>query len=127
MEKEKYTLEYIFRASPKMIYERISTASGLSEWFADDDNIKGNTYAFIWDGQEQIAEILSKKDNQYIKFHWVDDEDENAYFEFRIVVDELTEEVALLITDFAEDEDEKEENIDLWEAQVEDLHQVLGY
>lgn len=126
MNKEKYTLEYSFRTSPKLLYSRISTADGLAEWFADDVNIKGNNYIFIWDGEEQAAEIIQKKENSHIRFHWIDDEDENSYFEFKIEVDELTEDVALMITDFAEDEEEKEDNIGLWEAQVDDLHSILG-
>ena len=126
MIKEKYTLEYSFRTSVKLLYSRISTADGLAEWFADDVNIQDDKYVFIWDGEEQAAKILQKRDNQYIKFQWVDEEDEDAYFEFRIEVDELTEDVALLITDFAEDEEEKDDNIGLWEAQVDDLHSILG-
>jgi len=125
MEKEKYSLEYSFRTSIKLLYNRISTADGLAEWFADDVNIKGNNYIFIWDGEEQAAEIIQKKDNSFIKFHWLDDEDDDSFFEFRIDVDELTQDVALIITDFAY-EDEKEDNIGLWEAQVDDLHSILG-
>lgn len=125
MNKEKYTLEYSFRTSIKLLYSRISTADGLAEWFADDVNIKGDTYVFFWDGEEQAAKIVQKRENQFIKFQWIDEEDEDAYFEFKIEVDELTEDVALVITDFAE-EDEKDDNIGLWEAQVDDLHGILG-
>ena len=125
MNKEKYTLEYSFRTSIKLLYSRISTADGLTEWFADDVNIKDDNYIFIWDGEEQAAKIVSKKENEFIKFHWLDDEEEDSYFEFRIEVDALTEDVALMVTDFAY-EDEKDDNIGLWEAQVDDLHAVLG-
>ena len=125
MEKEKYSLEYSFRTSSKLLYSRISTADGLAEWFADDVNIKGDNYIFIWDGDEQAAKIISKKENEYIKFHWIDDEEDESYFEFRIEVDALTEDVALMVTDFAYD-DEKDDNIGLWEAQIDDLHSILG-
>jgi len=125
MNKEKYSLEYSFRTSIKLLYSRISTADGLAEWFADDVNIKGDNYIFIWDGEEQAAKIISKKDNEFIKFHWVDDEEDDSFFEFRIEVDALTEDVALMVTDFAY-EDEKDDNIGLWEAQVDDLHGILG-
>jgi len=125
MNKEKYSLEYSFRTSIKLLYSRISTADGLAEWFADDVNIKGDNYIFIWDGEEQAAKIISKKDNEFIKFHWVDDEEDDSFFEFRMEVDALTEDVALMVTDFAY-EDEKDDNIGLWEAQVDDLHGILG-
>lgn len=125
MNKEKYTLEYNFNTSIKLLYNRVSTADGLSEWFADDVNIKGDTYIFIWDGDEQAARILQKKENAFIRFQWVDEEDDKAFFEFKIILDELTEDVALVITDFAYD-DEKEDNIGLWEAQIDSLHGILG-
>jgi len=43
----------------------------------------------------------------------------------RIIVDEITKDVSLFITDFAED-DEVDEAKMLWENQVSDLKQVLG-
>jgi uncharacterized protein YndB with AHSA1/START domain len=125
MEKVKYTIENSFRTSIKLLYNRISTADGLTEWFADDVNIKDDNYIFIWDGEEQVAKIIQKKDNSHIRFHWLDDEEDDSYFEFRIEVDALTEDVALMVTDFAY-EDEKDDNIGLWEAQIDDLHSVLG-
>ncbi len=123
--KIKYTIESNFKTSIKLLYKRISSPDGLSEWFADDVRLKGENYIFEWDGEEQMAEIIQKKENSHIRFKWVEEEDPKAYFEFRIMVEELTGDVALVITDFAY-EDEKDDNIDLWEAQIEDLHAILG-
>lgn len=121
--KNKFELEYSINASPKILYARLSTPGGLAEWFADDINIQGNTYTFIWEGTEQQAELVTKKENQLVKFKWVDEDD--VYFEFRIRRDELTGEVALIITDFAED-DEKDDAIDLWDTQISELKHALG-
>jgi uncharacterized protein YndB with AHSA1/START domain len=123
--KQKFELEYIISSSPKVLFERLSTADGLSEWFADDVNQKGNVFSFFWDESEQQAELLSKKNEKYIRFHWLDDEDEDAYFEFKIEIDELTKDLALIITDFA-DEDEQEDAIELWDKQIEELQHALG-
>ncbi|MCW3786705.1 START-like domain-containing protein [Plebeiibacterium sediminum] len=123
--KEKIELEFIIKTSPSILYNRLSTPSGLSEWFSDDVNVKGNIYTFIWDGAEQEAELLNKKENTSIKFHWLDDDDEDAYFEFIINVDELTGETALMIIDFAE-EDEKEDSVELWNQQIDQLKHCLG-
>lgn len=122
--KNKFELEYSINASPKILYNRLSTPGGLSEWFADDINIQGDTYTFIWEGTEQQAELVTKKDNQLVKFKWVEDEDD-SYFEFKIHRDELTGDVALIITDFAED-DEKDDVIDLWDTQISELKHALG-
>lgn len=125
MIKEKFELEYIVNSSPSVMFPQLSTPSGLSEWFADDVNIKGDAFIFMWEGSEQIANVVSKKQNAYIKFKWEDDEDEESYFEFRLTTDEITGEVALVITDFAEP-DEKEDAIELWDTQIEKLRHMMG-
>jgi uncharacterized protein YndB with AHSA1/START domain len=123
--KTKYELEYTFNTSPNFLYSRLSTPEGLSEWFADNVNLKRGKFQFIWEGAEQEATVIQKKTNKFIRFHWEDDEDEEHYFEFRIHTDELTGDVALLITDFAE-EDEKDDAIDLWDTQISELKHGIG-
>ena len=122
--KVKINLEYLINCSPKVLYNRLSTASGLTEWFADDVRVRGKRYTFIWDGSEQTAEMTLHKENRLVRFNWIDEEDE-SYFEFKIIRDELTGDVSLLITDFAE-EDEIDETRGLWDSQVADLKHVLG-
>ena len=122
--KNKFELEYSINSSPKILFARLSTPAGLSEWFADDINILGDIYTFIWEGAEQKAKLINKKDNQLIRFKWIEDED-SSFFEFKIHKDELTGDVALIITDFAE-EDEKEDAIDLWDTQISELKHTIG-
>jgi uncharacterized protein YndB with AHSA1/START domain len=122
--KKKIVLEYPLNASPKVLFPRLSTPGGLAEWFSDDVNLKGNTFFFIWDQIEERAEVVKKKENHYIQFRWMD-EDEESTFEFRINVDELTGDVALEITDTIEEEDE-EDVIGLWDSQIAELKHVLG-
>ena len=123
-EKIKYELEFPIQASPNMLYQYISSASSLSEWYADNVNSRGKIFSFFWDGVEEQAELVSSKNNQFVKFKWLE-EDDNYYFEIKIVVDELTKDVSLMVTDFSE-EDEVEESKMLWESQIADLKQVLG-
>ncbi len=131
-QKEKISLEYIFKTSPGILFSRLSTASGLSEWFADDVNIKENLFTFIWDKTEQTARMLQKKENKNIRFQWVDDQsndivndEEEDYFEFKITVMELTGETALIVTDSLLPED-KADAIDLWNEQIDRLRIKLG-
>ena len=107
----KFKLEYPTRSSKTVLYNCLSTPSGLSEWFADNVNLKdnGKVFVFHWDGAEQEAEVLSTKDKSHIKFRWLDAEDEDSYFEFRIDTDPMTQDRMLVITDHADDEDEQEE------------------
>ena len=122
-DKIKIQLEYVINCSPKVLYNRLSTASGLTEWFAEDVRVRGKKYTFIWEGSEQTAEMTLHKENRLVRFTWVDEEE--TYFEFKITRDELTGDVSLLIIDFAE-EDEAEETEDLWNTQVADLKHILG-
>ncbi len=124
-DKIKYELEFTIQASPQMLYNYISSPSGLSEWFADNVNSRGESFTFIWDDSEETAKLLSKKTNERVRFQWEDDEDEEYYFEIRIQLDEITKDVSLMITDFSE-EDEMEENKMLWENTISNLKHVLG-
>ena len=125
--KEKFEIEFPIHASPHMLYQYISSASGLCEWFADDVNSRGKSFSFIWDGSEEIAELISSKSDTFVKYRWMDDSEDQdkCFFEIRIVVDEITKDVSLMVTDFAF-EDEIEESKMLWENLVSDLKQVLG-
>ncbi len=123
-DKIKFEQEFVIQSSPKMLYQYLSTPSGLSEWFADNVNSRGEIFIFIWDGAEENAKLLKRKSDEFVKFSWEDNEDD-SYFEMRIIVDEITKDVSLFITDFAE-EDEVEESKMLWNNQIGDLKQVLG-
>lgn len=126
-DKVKIEMEFVIHASPQLLYQYISTPSGLSEWFADNVNSRGELFTFIWDGSEEKAKLLSKKSGERVKFRWLVDEaeGESYYFEIRIQVDEITKDVSIIVTDFS-DEDEIEEAKMLWDNQISDLKHVLG-
>ena len=123
--KNIFQIEFPIRSSLRILFNQISTPSGLSEWFADNVNLNGKNYTFFWDGDEQDAELLSKKNNQSIKFRWID-EPKNTFFELKIVIDDITQDISLIITDFAEDEEDEEEAKLLWSKQIEKLRQSIG-
>lgn len=126
-DKVKYEMEFEVKSSTSVLFNMISTPSGLSEWFADDVNIKDDTFSFFWDGASEEAKLITKKKGESVKFQWEDDIDDGlkTYFELAIKVDDLTNDVALMITDFA-DEDEMDEAKLLWENQIADLKMVIG-
>ncbi|NBC58458.1 MAG: SRPBCC domain-containing protein [Bacteroidetes bacterium] len=124
-DKVKIELEFPIQASPSLLYQYISTPSGLSEWFADNINSRGEVFTFIWGESEEQAKLLTKKSGERIKLRWLADDDTSYFFEMRIQVDEITKDVSLMITDFAE-EDEVEESKMLWENMIADLKQILG-
>jgi uncharacterized protein YndB with AHSA1/START domain len=123
--REKFELEFPIHASPKLLHQYLSTPSGLSEWYADNVNSRGELYTFIWDDSEEQAKLLSKKAVDRVRFQWLDDEGEDYYFEIRIQVDEITKDVSLMVTDFSDPDDMDEDKM-LWENQISELKKVLG-
>jgi len=125
MKKEKFHIEYVFdKVSKRSLWNHITTQTGLSAWFADDVEIENDVYTFIWDKTSETARVLEMKPDTYIRFRW-DGEDMNVYFEFHIYKVELTGDVLLEVTDFAE-ADEKADAISLWDTQVYELKRTLG-
>jgi hypothetical protein len=122
----KFELEYTLNCSPKVLFSRLSTPEGLSEWFAEKVNVDGDLFSFFWNNSESKARLSAMKDVKMVRFEWIGMENEESnYFEFRINVEELSGSLALLITDFSEPE-EKEDAIYLWDSQINDLKRALG-
>lgn len=125
--KIKYELEFPINSSPQLLYQYISTPSGLSEWFADNVNSRGEYFTFIWDDSEEKARVASKKSGEKIKFRWIDENnaDTDYFFELRILEDEITKDVSLMVVDYAEEDEVVEAKL-LWENQISDLKHVIG-
>ena len=125
--KIRYELEFPINSSPQLLYQYISTPSGLQEWFADNVNSRGEFYTFIWNDSEEKARLYSKKTGEKIKFKWMDEDNKDTeyYFELKILVDEITKDVSLMVVDYAEADDVEESKL-LWENQVSDLKHVIG-
>jgi uncharacterized protein YndB with AHSA1/START domain len=124
--RSKFELEYNLNCSPKVLFSRLSTPEGLGEWFADQVNVDGDIFTFFWNSSQSKAKLSALKENKMVRFEWIGMENEESnFFEFRINLEELTNELALIITDFAELE-EKEDSIYLWDSQINDLKRALG-
>ena len=121
----KYELEFPIHVSPSLLYQYISTPSGMQEWYADNVNSRGEFFKFIWEGSEEEARLVSTRKTDYIRFQWMVDEETDYYFELKIQVDDITKDVSIIVTDFAE-EDEVEEGKMLWENMISELKHILG-
>lgn len=127
MSKEKFELEFLVNASAKIIYQCLSTPSGLSEWFADDVNVRDDIFTFIWEGTEESAKIITRRKDEFVKYQWMEDFEagEKVFFEIRIHIDAMTKELALIVTDFAEPDDIEDAKL-LWASQIDALSHILG-
>jgi uncharacterized protein YndB with AHSA1/START domain len=122
--KRPFTLEYPVRCSPSILYEFLSTSSGLQEWFAEKVNQKQNTFQFIWDGATDEAERIEAVENELVRYRWQSGDDDE-YFEFKITTSPVTNETILQITDFAAQYELKDQQL-LWDSQINDLKQRIG-
>ncbi len=127
MGKEKIRMEYMLKAgSPNIVWSIISTPTGLETWFADKVSVKDKTYTFQWGKTEKReAEVTNIRSNSFIRFHWLDDEEKRSYFELRLIYNELTEDMMLEVTDWAEP-DEIEDMRGLWDSEIEKMKRVSG-
>jgi uncharacterized protein YndB with AHSA1/START domain len=123
-EKKKFTIEYEIKSSPRILFSFLSEPNGLSQWFADEVNIRDHVYTFTWDDESQKAKLCSIKENRSVRFKWLDD-DAQYYFEMEILQDELTNDVALAVTDFATEETITERK-QIWDNSIDYLISVLG-
>lgn len=123
--KGKFELEYVMHTSAGILYEFLTSPSGLAEWFADDVNIHDGVFTFFWEGSEQKAKLIGFKEEKFVRLQWLDKPD-GTYFEFRIERDELTGDIALIITDFADEAADLQTSKLLWDSQINQLLHVIG-
>jgi hypothetical protein len=125
--KKQIRLEYLINCSPRVLFDRLSTAAGLTEWFADDVRVRGNLFTFIWGKAGQSAEKVIHREGRLVRYQWLDDNmaKDDCFFEFFISQDDLTNDVSLTIIDFT-DEDEEKETKHLWDTQISKLKHLVG-
>ena len=121
---QKIELEYEIMTSPRVLFPFLSTEIGLSEWFANNVIIDGNIYTFIFDEEQRRAELKDYNENYHVKYNWIGSPDK-SYLEFLIKIDDLTSDLVLIITDFAEPS-EKDEIIKIWNNQISNLKHLIG-
>lgn len=122
--KVPYTLEYPVRCSPSILYEFLSTPAGLQEWFADKVDFRDHVFSFSWNGTSEKAELLEKKENEYVRFRWLDS-NRDEFFEFLIQISEVTSETILVVKDFAEKKEISDQS-QLWDYQIKELFHRIG-
>ena len=127
MKRVKIELEFIFRASPTILYKFLTTPECIIRWFCDEAHINGkrDTFTYVWSGSEEVASLIDDIEEERLKFKWEDADDENEYLEFRMSKSDVTNTSILEITDFC-DEDEVEDTRALWESQMKTLQSVTG-
>jgi uncharacterized protein YndB with AHSA1/START domain len=129
MAKTRFSFEYEINASKKMLYPYFTTASGLSQWFADDVNVdEDHNFNFIWEDEDHMAKMVSHRTNSLAKFVFNDassDDDDPSFVEFRLDENEMTQTTFIKVLEYT-DFDDKEEQADLWTNLFQTLKEIVG-
>ena len=129
--KQRLQLEYPLNArKPDILWALMSTDHGLERWIADRVNEKDGVMELTWgelwgEHHTMHARILEREKNSHIRLQWTDEQDPDAFWEMRIGRSELTEQVCLCVTDYTWPEDIDDLH-DLWDGNIERLHQSSG-
>ncbi|MCW5906903.1 MAG: ATPase [Chitinophagales bacterium] len=124
MARKKFTLEYIIRSSPAILFEFLDQPSNLAQWFSDYCDSQGDILIFGWNGTYQRAKQVEWIEDEFVKYHW-EDSPKDEFFSFRVYKSEISNETILEVTDFAEQKEIKEQTF-LWDKQIEDLKHAIG-
>lgn len=125
MDRVKFELEFIFRASPAMLYQFFTQPANLTRWFCDEVDIENDTYTYYWEGSGETAELIDDIEEERLRFVWEEADDPDEYFEYRMFKSPVTGETILEITDYCDD-DEVQESKELWDSQIEKLRRAIG-
>ncbi|MEM9547566.1 MAG: START-like domain-containing protein [Bacteroidota bacterium] len=125
MGRERIDMEFIFRASPAILYTFLTTPACIIRWFCDEVDIQDDVYTFSWEGSEEIADMIDDIEEERVRFKWRDADDEEEFLEFKMYKSNITNETILELTDFCDD-DEVDEQKDLWEEQMKKLKVEVG-
>lgn len=125
MAKFKYEQEFVFRASPKVLYNYISTPGGLQRWFADKVTLDSDrNFVFEWDNEEHIAKLTSSRLNKATRFEFFG-KDEGNYLDFKFSSSNLDNTTYFKITDNS-DNDDVDDLRTMWDELVGELREIVG-
>ena len=124
LSRKKFTLEYIIRSSPAILFEFVSQPDSLAQWFSDVCDAQDDIFIFGWGAEFQRARQVDLIEEESVKYHW-EHGNKDEYFAFKVYKSEIANDTILEITDFADAKEIKEQTF-LWDKQVEDLKHAIG-
>lgn len=125
MDRVKFKVEELFKASPAMLFKFVTDAVSLSRWFCDEADVEGKRYAFTWAGSTEVAHLVDVDDDARARFLWEDADDKSEYFEFRMYRAGVSDQTVLEVTDYCDD-DEVDDSKELWVSQLAKLRREIG-
>lgn len=123
--KEQFELEFLFKASPTIIYTFLSTPTCLIRWFCEEADVDNDEYVFRWKDSEETAILVDDYEDELLRFRWDDAVTDNEYLEFNIETAPITDESILRIFGWAYPEDLKFQ-IEFWTNQIKALKKAMG-
>lgn len=125
MKRVSFTLEFIIRTSPTIVYKFLTTPSCLIRWFCDKVEIDGEKFSYYWGDEEEVAYLIDDFEDEYLRFQWEEAESDEEYLEFKMSVSDVTRETVFEIVDYC-DEDEVADQKQLWSNQIDAMKKAMG-
>jgi len=125
MKRVRIKMEFIFRASPAILYQFLTTPACLVRWFCDEVDITGDVYAFSWGGFSEEALLFDDTEDELLRFRWLEAPTADEYLEFKIYESPVTGETVLELTDFCDAGEEKDQK-QYWSTQMQKLQKETG-
>ena len=125
MKRVAFTLEFIIRTSPTIVYKFLTTPSCLIRWFCDKVEIDGEKFSYFWEDEEEVAYLIDDFEDEYLRFQWEEAESDEEFLEFKMKVSDVTRETVFEIVDYC-DEDEVDDQKQLWRNQIDAMKKAMG-
>jgi uncharacterized protein YndB with AHSA1/START domain len=125
MGRAKLQLEFLFKASPNILYSFLTTPACIVRWFCDKAEVDEHQITFSWNGNEEVALILMDHEEEVLRLRWADTDYDNEYLEFKISESPVTGETILELTDFCDDSELKDTK-QYWNQQIKNLQKECG-
>lgn len=125
MERVSFTLEFILRTSPTIVYKFLTTPSCLIRWFCDKVEIDDDKFSYYWGDEEEVAFLKDDFEDEYLRFQWEEAESPDEYLEFKMKVSAVTRETVFEIIDYC-DADEVDDQKQLWTSQIASMKKAMG-
>lgn len=126
MVTDAYQFEFEIKASPKVLYPYLSSASGLQQWFADKVTVKNSSdFIFFWDNEDHLASLISQKLNKFVKFQF-EGNGKKRSLEMSLNISEVSNTTYLQIIDSASNFKSDEDAEELWEFLTDKLKEIVG-
>lgn len=132
VEKKNFLIEIEIEENHRVkYYEYCSTVEGLLKWFVDDaEQVSEKIYRLVWHRQVHYAKIIRQKPNKYIKFEFLNEEQESvqdpSILDFSLEKNEMTETWYFIVQEYSDFQETEAEFNEDWQELAKQLESTIS-